>query len=305
MGPVKLRREGDNFVWMWEQENIVLRLSRLREEEGDVVAELLVQTARPVEGNRPGHYFLGRLNLLAPRSRQEVVRMLATRTDKIPWRDMLEYAIVETVGLWREGEPVIDLASLPEPAAAPALVEPLLAEKQPTVIYAQGGSGKSFLALAIGLAVQTGQALPPPLRVRRRTAVLYLNWEDDAEDQRVRLGYLARGWGLEALPSYLHRRMHRPLADDLDAVRRWVSERAIGLLIIDSIAMAAGGELKETEPVIRFFQALRELRAASLIISHISKEGMMLRQATPYGNVFVINSARSVWELRRDLESRS
>jgi hypothetical protein len=305
MGQPRLRREGDVFVWTWDEEDVRIRLSRLREDDGDVVADVRITTARPVEGGRYGHFFAGRVNLSAPRSRRDLARELAALQAKINWRALLEHAFVETLDLFESGDPVVNLADLPEPETPPYLLEPLLQQGKPTVVFAPGGTGKSYLCLALGLAVQEGLPLPSGLRVRQKCPVLYLNWEDDAEDQRVRLGWLARGWRLEKIPSFLHRRMHRPLADDLGAVRQCVAEEGVGLVIIDSIAMAAGGEMIEAEPVIRFFQALRELRTSALIISHISKNDLLQKQSTPYGSVFVLNGARSAWELRRESESEN
>ena len=70
----------------------------------------------------------------------------------------------------------------------------------------------------------------------------------------------------------LYRRCHQPLADDLPAIQRIVSQSHIRLIIIDSLAIAAGGELERPETATRIFAAIRALRVSTLTVAHPQKK---------------------------------
>ena len=69
----------------------------------------------------------------------------------------------------------------------------------------------------------------------------------------------------------------------------------IGLVVVDSVGLACGGEPEKAESIIRYFAALRSLRIASLSVDHVAKNG---DGSTPFGSVYKINLARNVWEVR-------
>jgi hypothetical protein len=59
-------------------------------------------------------------------------------------------------------------------------------------------------------------------------------------------------------------------------------------------------ELERAETAIRFFNALRSLRVASLILAHVAKNS---EEKTIYGSVFFSNFARSAWEMKKAQEA--
>jgi hypothetical protein len=97
---------------------------------------------------------------------------------------------------------------------------------------------------------------------------------------------------LEYLPGVL------PLSDDVDRVLAKVIEKDIGLLVIDSLGGAAGGDLNSAESALRFYGALRRLGVTTLVIAHTSKDSIQ-RDKSIYGSTFFNAYARSTWECER------
>lgn len=88
-----------------------------------------------------------------------------------------------------------------------------------------------------------------------------------------------------------------PLADDIEAIEKWVKDLGAEVVIIDSLARACGGELsKDTSNANRFFIALDKLNVTSLIIAQTSKD-REAKHKTIYGNALFTYYARSIFEL--------
>ena len=80
------------------------------------------------------------------------------------------------------------------------------------------------------------------------------------------------------------------------ALSRVCAERNVGLLIVDSAALACGGDPKDEQVVTRYFNALSELGVSSLTISHLTKDEKDDKH--PFGSIYWFNSARMVWNLK-------
>jgi hypothetical protein len=293
-------REGDTWCFVWEQEGYAIGFDQLRESSDGLHAEVRVQTSQllPDTGRR-GHVHWAKLNLSSTVTREKLVSHLAKRNGKVPWSEMVEYAVTVCANQFREGEPIIDLADYDAPLDTPYLMAKMLPEGEATAIVADGESGKSLLALSIALALRTGLSLPGGLTPNRQCPVLYLDWETGPATHKRRLQRLCNGFGIKQIPSIHYRRMCRPLVDDAAHLRVEVARLGIQAIVIDSLAPALGGEV-ELKLVGPFYNALRSLGGTVLIISHVSKEAA--RQETgrqrAYGSIFVENLARSIWEVR-------
>jgi hypothetical protein len=185
------------------------------------------------------------------------------------------------------------------------LIDPILPLGETAVLFGDGGAGKGFASLALGLAATSGVVLPGRLEATHRVLGLYLDWESTVEEVEERLHLLTRGLGCTAGGLY-YRRITRALADDVATLQAEVSRLRIGLVIVDSLAPACGAEPEGADAAIRCMNALRMLgRVTKLVQAHVSKAGADQRigAARPFGGVFVQNLARSVWEIRRSEDS--
>lgn len=282
----------DGWAFRWPDSPIKITISRLRDRAGwGPVGELLVAVHEEA-----GQRILIQQQLPLLGDKSPVARVLATRW-LAPWDTLLEQVAILTVREWRRGAPVESLTPREE-TPTPLVLAPLLYAGNATVLYGPGDSAKSFLALYLACLLQNGCSREPLCCSPESWQTLYLDWEMTVEDARWRVRLLQAGEPVLAqAPDY--RRCVAPLADEVAVLQRLLRERLYDVLIVDSLAMAAGRrELYEAESAIRFFSALRALQTTSLILAHTAK-GSDEQERTIYGSVFFFNLARSVWEVRR------
>jgi hypothetical protein len=130
--------------------------------------------------------------------------------------------------------------------------------------------------------------------------VLFLDWEMSVRDVRGRVKLLQAGNPrLGGVPDY--RRCFQPLADEAETLKKVVAEGGYDVLILDSLAMAAGGqELERADSAIRFNAALRGLKCTSLVIGHTPSPQDDSKARKIYGSIFFSNLGRVTWEVRRE-----
>jgi len=175
-----------------------------------------------------------------------------------------------------------------------------LYDKNPTVIYGPGDSLKSLFGLFCGMLLASGVSTAGLACSPEPRHVLFLDWEMSVEDLRGRVKLLQTANPcLKATPDY--RRCYQPFARDIENLRTIVSAGEYEILILDSLAMAAGGEdLKESSSAIEFNAALRSLNCTSLVIGHTPKPQEDDKERMLYGSVFFHNLSRVAWEVRRE-----
>jgi len=134
--------------------------------------------------------------------------------------------------------------------------------------------------------------------------VLYLDYEGDKLTFEKRWSAVWNGFRVKAkregkdadLPKMpcLYEHMDAPLANVLDSILALVIEHKIKLIIVDSLGLAAGGQLNDPEPALLYSAALRRLDTTSITIAHASKDPL-LKQKSVFGSVFFSILARSIW----------
>jgi len=191
----------------------------------------------------------------------------------------------------QEAEDPIDLRSV-EPRTDNVTTQvddwPILT-KHPTVLFGDGGTAKSYLALYVaGRLAQQG------------LNVLYLDWELNPEDHRGRIEAL---FGTN-MPQIFYRRCREPLRYLVNRLQNYVREHRIDFLIIDSVAVACGGPPETSEAATQFFANLREIHeGGSLSIAHQTKAGA--NDDKPFGSAFWAYLARATWKVTKENESKS
>lgn len=284
----------------WPAEQIEARITRTHQhKDGRVTAEVKFQSGA---SGFPRQLHQCQINLVATRSKQELANALHKRREDIPtedWQSLVEEMSWEVIDRLREGEPVIEITTEDDVPPLSYLVDPIVVEDEPTVIYGLGGCGKSTIALLLGLMVQmplTDNKLG--LTIKDRKGVLYLDWETSHQAITRRMKALQKGLQIPTFMALHYRRCSTPLADDTEAVQRAILDNNIGFVIIDSVAAACGGDLNAAEPALRMFKALRELKVTSLLVAHTSKNSAT-KETSIYGSAFFTNYGRSVWEMKK------
>jgi len=285
----EFRKLGDSYIYRLA--DMEAKLSSFREDHGDLKAELRIYNVTE-RGKEP--LYFGRLNLHAPTTRSQISRTLSEQFE-VDWHGFLTYIADDAVQRWRVGEPAVDLGRI-ETHKARWLLYPYIEFGGPTILYADGGTGKSVVALCMAYSVAAGKPLlgrpmVPP------TPVMYLDWETDAETHAIRFAAIceANAFG-EPKPRVLYKRMVGNLADNVEALKQELDEAGVGLIIIDSLLAASAGPLEESNTARSFVSAIRYLDVAVLALTHVTKPQADNRDAAnPFGSIFWHNMARNTW----------
>ncbi len=211
----------------------------------------------------------------------------------------LNRPIVPPPRVW-DGMTLVSLGGIAEPAPYIGPWGGRLATDYPTILYGEGGQGKSLLALALATAVAcekpfAGFKLP-------QGPALYVDFELGLEEQLRRAYRIARGFGLERPPAdLLYFQGDKPILKLCPELKRIISGSGIHFLVIDSLGPGAGVNPEDAEAIIPVMNAVKDLKVTSLLIDHQSKrhEGQSYGAKTPFGSVFKFNLARSVLQLER------
>ena len=156
----------------------------------------------------------------------------------------------------------------------------------PTLLFGDGGSMKSFVALYLGGRI-----------AQKGTPVLLVDWELDGEDHRERLSLL---FGNDVPTNLFYMRAEAPLASEAEVIGREIKRHGTPYVIFDSVGMATEGPPESSVEAIKYFRTLREIGArGSLGIAHVTKNGEAADQK-PFGSAYWHNLARMTWSAKRD-----
>ena len=208
-----------------------MTFDRLSEARNSVYAEssITIGTTEVRSGTSIGLY--------SESEQTKLARGLKPLASAVPWTWLIQKACALVLKRHREGEPIVILAPS-ESIHVPFVVNPVIYKDHQTLIFAPGGSLKSYLALFIALQASHGAHVAGLSALR--VPVLYLDWELNAETVGGRLKALQSGHPefAEFVPFY--RRCDAPLHQEVHQIARQVAERGIKLLIVDSVALASG-----------------------------------------------------------------
>lgn len=282
-------RVGGLYRLDWPDEKIRLEIDRVVEHSDETRGQLTAMS---------GELVLAQFgyNLTSLPARDKAAKYLRERHET-DWGLALEMASYHILKRLREGEPRVDLSMNDTVIPVTWLLKPLLLKDQPTMIFADGGTGKSYVALLVSMLVGfPWMGNPFNFKVPEQSVTtLYLDWETDENTTKYRLQRICRGMD-QPKPPLEYRHCSRSFILDLAAIQRHVLESKAGLVVVDSLGMACGGDLKEQTSATMFFQALRELQVSALLLTHVSKDEMR-KTKTAFGSIYFQNHARSVWEM--------
>lgn len=289
-----LKNGGGVYELIWHEEQIVARVDKLVENSKyETSAEVLIRSSIP---GVPQHMHQARVNLTSTSARATLVRQLKELAKDIHWNSIVEQISVKVLEAHREGEPIIQFAEYAPPERLGYRVSPVLEEKQATVFYGDGESGKSYLSLYLAVLTATGMErtgfVPEP------GGVLFLDYETDRDTTWERINFITAGLGIAIPDNLYYRYMYQPLANDIETLQRMVFAHNIDLVIVDSAAPACS-EPESSTFVTAYFRALRSLQATSLTIAHVTKD---TKVDAPFGSIFWRNLARSTFKFQASRE---
>jgi len=269
---------------------IVLTVNRLRRRSDELIGELTVTCDLPgaQRVSDEGVIVAADVNLSSVRARQDRAALLAKRAqtgDGFDWFATLEYFCQHVITAERVGQPATLLRDVPKPSPDTAWTIhrlPVLKD-QPMVLFGDGGSGKSLLALSIAGELAA-----------RGVPTLYADWETSAGDHRDRLEQL---FGAARMPPVHYARCEWPMAHEADRLRRLVQAHDLQYVVLDSVAFGCDGPPEAAESAAAYFRAIRRLRVGALAVAHITKSES--GDQRPFGSAFWHNGARATWFVKR------
>lgn len=301
MSRPQITKKIGGYLFDWQEEKIAINVNHIRtNSDGEIKGEISVTTTLP--GYAP-HLHQARYNFSSSRSRSELNKQLSSVCKEVEWQGILEQLSVYTTENVRAGEPVLELWPNADATPPEYLLYPFIVKNYPSILFGDPGSFKSNLSILF-MAIMSIPWKENPVNLiapNRMVKGIYFDWETDSATINWQMTCFQNGMDIPIFP-ISYRRCALPLADDVEQIAKAIYDSNAEVSIIDSVALACGGELNEAGTVLRFFSALRSLNTTSLLLAHTSKD-QQTKKKTIYGSIFFEAQARSVWEIRKVQEA--
>ena len=273
----------------WKDHDLKVTVSKLREQSnGGLLADFDLHLKPGAGMTGPFKYF-SRFNFKSGQTKASTAKDLARVTppeviaEESVWRYIVERVSNEVRRSFNEGEDGVELVNSTASETTEYRLWPYLQERQPTILFGPGDSGKSYFAVLVGYLIATGRehlGMKP-----QQGNVCYLDYETDEATTKQRLRMVAAGFGEDIPNGFHYMHMRRSLEDDFDRVSAYLMKYSINLVVVDSGARAVF-EAETSGPVNQYFNALSGLEATTLTIGHIAKTG---KDSEPFGSTFWFN----------------
>ncbi|NOT95735.1 MAG: AAA family ATPase, partial [Nitrospira sp.] len=226
---------GNGFSVYWPSHSIRFLIEYITRQQTGIFAEFTV-----LDGEKTlceGH----RVNLNGDKVRVAKKLHEYDGRFKLPeWTLLIETAAVLVLRRYREGEPLLRLnASTPVEELSYQL-NPLVFHRKTTILYGDGGLGKSSLAMLCGMLVSTGKSLAGLSAVPGR--VLYVDYEDSWDVHVRRMRAIAACHHELKAADVAYQAHHEPIWNIVPMLLRRVQTEQITFLILDSLAAATCGD---------------------------------------------------------------
>ena len=280
--------------FIWPDSGLQVLTDRLRITNAGIECWLTISTAE--HGDIYGPI---KVNLLSDTARDALRRSLKERLEH-DWQQVIQHVAKLTIASLDPASDLVDMGNYQPEALSPWLIEPFVRRKQPTVIYGDGGEGKSTLAIALGLSIASGIPIVPGITLTGTGGVYMLDFESDVDDSVAIAQNLAKGAGI-AFPRerMFYRRLSGSLADHIDNIAPDFARHNITLVIVDSLMMSGGLDVNEAEAARLYFNSVRTFGCASLGVTHVTKGQSGESASKPFGSAYWWNLARVAWQVKR------
>lgn len=287
---------GNGYSVYWPTQNVLVLIEYLAKQPQGLVGEVTITIAEATlcESLRCNLNTEAKTKAIAKKAHESYGLLSLPE-----WARLVETTCVLVLRRYREGEP-LRLLTIDTPVEPLSYqINPLLFRNKPTILFGDGGLGKSSIALLCAMLVATGETVAGLSALRGR--VLYLDYEDDVSVHARRLRAIAACHPNLKTAEVRYQAATEPLCNIVHTLLRRVQSERIDFLVIDSLAPATGGDAS-AEAATKGFKAIRQLNVGTLILAHIPKTNEQEQASSIYGSVFFKNFARSTWELKKEQE---
>ena len=241
-------------------------------------------------------------------SKEKLVRTLEERTEelapgKFTWGSIINDGFDAIIDKHREGNAPEHMIDMSDATPRTYTIKPLFINGVANLIWARGGSSKSYFGLLFCVLVDKGMSAVG--LTGRKGNALYLDWEEDVDVFKQRLRAIQSGLEIDDpnTSGIIYKKMVGSLASNVEAISKLVLDYKVNFIVIDSVSPALGGDSNSQQVVEEYFSSLRELDVTTVSIDHANKSGEMSGRFEIHGSSFKYARARMVYELRKDQES--
>jgi len=298
----EIEATNSGYQILWLEYNLTIKVSRLTvHKDGHVTAFVKVS----VKDKDKSYTLLpaAQFNLSAPLTRKQLANSLTEKNSSIPWHDVIDYLCREIQEKAWIGEPgeTLTITDEDEIIKPVYLLEPIIMQGVPSVIFGDKGVHKTILSLLFSICIYLPwRDNPFNLQTTSHKAIVgMLDWESDRRLTKFNVQRLLKGQELTYC-DLNYRRCKLPLADDIEQVSTFLDDKKTNFVLIDSLGAACGGDLMKPEQALRFFEALRSLNRTALIIAQTSKgdEG----KKSIFGSTYFQYYSRNIFELKKSAD---
>ena len=200
--------------------------------------------------------FTMRLNVLSGSARESFARQLKDSFGKeTPWPLVFSQACTKLEqGI--KSQSVLEKYTGESATETKYLIKPFIEEGVPNIIFGKGGSGKSYLAMDMALSLATEK---PFIGIKPEKIIntLFVDYESTSGIYNQRMKKLIAGnteyeeLAKQKLSYYATKGV--PIHDLTHRLIEMIRQNQIELIIIDSAALACGGEPERAEKTTQFF----------------------------------------------------
>lgn len=143
MAKPKVTIQGYTYLFEFDKEQVTMFFDRLHDEGKATKGEIWVSSTAPAN---KGHIHHTRFDLTSTTQKKALVKQLEERWADASWDwgDLIEQCSISVLGHFRKGEPVIAIqADVTKLAPPEYVIYPILPRLQPTIMFGQGGVGKT------------------------------------------------------------------------------------------------------------------------------------------------------------------
>jgi hypothetical protein len=182
---VELTETAGLFVVRSAKHAVTLTFDRLTDQRGSVYAEVTITLGSTILLEAVD------LNLKNNRAQTTLANSLKDYGLSVPWKLLLQKACALVMRQKRLGRPSLILNRHSQVEPLTYAVYPLVFRHKPTILYGDGGLGKSTFALLVAMLVSAGQQIAGIGALKGRA--MFLDWEDDEVVHTRRHKRLSRG----------------------------------------------------------------------------------------------------------------
>ena len=293
--PPEFQDVAGQLVYAWPRSGVTIKLDEMNRDRDGIHCELEIDAVMP--GRQTLDHGPIRFNLSSTTTRNGLVKYLGGQMPELAWATMMDTVCRLAISHFKVGPSLINLAHY-EGFPPNWLLWPLVLEDEINILFGDGGNGKSLIAIAAAVSLQTQNSLLSGMVPNGTAKTLYLDWEASPNAHAARLKKLMHPDPIQDM-SYL--RCSAPLHEIARQVKRHLTETGCSMIIVDSIAAACGGEPERADIALRLCNAVRSLEMTALLIGHQTKGND--DTGKPFGSVFWTNEARSTMEIKRQQDA--